>query len=232
MAKEMVGMLLRQLKLMTQKNTDLPTLADIRSAVAHFWQMNVPEHPDQRFHCHLDPVSQAKIFQDTEFQRLLTALPDYYMYKQFAIGELLNTVFFRNSDCPTSDTVVGGLTASYDARDPFVGELFNNGNASTGVKIHRMIFSAQGGIMEYHSNLAALLTDAGILGATADPRIVNNGIEVLSDRIQLIIRAPMNRLQDKVSTSWKFIGDWPVRTDAATGDAARYKRFLTIEHGE
>jgi hypothetical protein len=213
-------------------NTDLPTLADIRSAVAHFWQMNVPEHPDQRFHCHLDPVSQAKIFQDTEFQRLLTALPDYYMYKQFAIGELLNTVFFRNSDCPTSDTVVGGLTASYDARDPFVGELFNNGNASTGVKIHRMIFSAQGGIMEYHSNLAALLTDAGILGATADPRIVNNGIEVLSDRIQLIIRAPMNRLQDKVSTSWKFIGDWPVRTDAATGDAARYKRFLTIEHGE
>jgi hypothetical protein len=35
-----------------------------------------------------------------------------------------------------------------------------------------------------------------------------------------------------VSTSWKFIGDWPVRTDAATGGAARYKRFCTVMHGE
>lgn len=211
---------------------DIPTLADVRSAVAKFWSQNVPEHPDMRFHCHLDPVSQAKIFQDAEFQQLLTALPDYYMYKQFALGELLNTVFFRNSECPVAETVIGGSTATFDARDPFVGELYNNGNPATGVKIHRMLFTAQGGILEYHSDLSALITEAGIMGATADPRIVNNGIEIFSERIQLIIRAPLNRLQDMVATSWKFIGDWPVRTDAAAGSAARYKRFLAIEHGE
>jgi hypothetical protein len=211
---------------------DLPTLADVRSAVSRFWQDNVPEHADGRFHCHIDPISQAKVFQDTEFQRLLTALPDYYVYRQFALGEMLNTVFFRNSECPVSETVVGGSTASFDARDPFPGELFNNGNASTGVKIHRMLFTAQGGIMEYYSDLAALLTEAGMVGSVGDARIVNNGIEVFSDRIQMIIRAPLNRLQDTVSTSWKFIGDWPTRTDAATGSAARYKRMAVIEHGE
>lgn len=213
-------------------SADIPTLSDIRTAVANFWQQNVPEHPDGRFHAHLDPISQSLIFKDQEFQRLLTALPDYYMYRQFALGELLNTVFFRNSECPVPETVVGGLTATYDQRDPFAGELYSNGNPSTGVKIHRILFSAQGGIMEYYSDLEALLTEAGIAGKLADPRITNNGIEVFSERIQLVLRQPMNRLQDMVATSWKFIGDWPCRTDAATGSPARYKRFAVIEHGE
>jgi hypothetical protein len=210
--------------------TDIPTLTDIRDGVSHLWQNNVPEHPDGRFHAHIDPISQAKIFQDNEFQRLLTALPDYYMYKQFALGEILNTVFFRNSECPVASTVVGGNTATYDQRDPFVGELFNNGTPS-GVPIHRILLTAQGGIMEYYSNLENLLTEAGIAGAIADPRILNNGIEIFSERIQMIIRQPLNRLQDMVATSWKFIGDWPVRTDASSGDASRYKRELVIEHG-
>ncbi len=211
--------------------TDIPTLASVRSAVSEFWQQNVPEHPDGRFHCHLAPKSQALMFADNEFQRLLTALPDYYMYRQFALGELLNTVFFRNSECPVVETVVGGTTATYDQRDPFVGELTTNG-AAGGSKVHRMLFSAQGGIFEYFSDLEALTTEAGITGKIADPRIVNNGIEVFSERIQLVIRAPLNRLQDQVATSWKFIGDWPVRTDAAVGSPPRYKRFFTIEHAE
>lgn len=211
--------------------SDLPTLANVRDMVANFWTQNVPEHPDMRFHAHLGPKSQALIFADQEFQRLLTALPDYYMYKQFAIGELLNVVFLRNSEAPVAETVVGGSTATFDARDPFPGELTVNGT-TTGGKAHRILFTAQGGIFEYYSDMEQLITEAGITGKVADPRIVNNGIEVLSERIQLIIRGPLNRLQDQVSTSWKFIGDWPLRTDAATGSAARYKRMGVIEHAE
>lgn len=210
---------------------DLLKLSDIRAAVARFWQENVPEHADGRFHAHLDPTSQAQVFGDAEFQRLLTSLPDYYMYKQFALGELLNTVFFRNSECPVPETVEGGLTATYNPDDPFAGELYNNGTTS-GVKVHRALFSGQGGIYEYHQDLSGLLTDAGVTGKVGEPRVTNNSIEVFTDRIQLILRSPLNRLQDLVSTSWKFIGDWPVRTDATTGDASRYKRFVEIQHGE
>jgi len=212
-------------------SNDTLKLSDIRAAVARFWQENVPEHADGRFHCHLDPTSQAQVFGDQEWRQLLTSLPDYYMYRQFALGELLNTVFFRNSECPVPETVEGGLTATFTQDDPFAGELYNDGTTA-GVKVHRALFSGQGGIYEYHQDLSGLITDAGLTGKVGEPKITNNSIEVFTDRIQLILRSPLNRLQDLVSTSWKFIGDWPVRTDATTGDAARYKRFCVVQSGE
>ena len=210
--------------------SDTILLASIRQAVARFWQNNVPAHADGRFHAHADPDSISQFYDDAEFQRLNTSLPDYVIYRQFALGEILNTVFLRNTECPVISTVQPYDGTTFSADDNFAGELYNTGVA-TGVPIHRVLVSAQGGIFEYYSDLSQLITDASINCKIADPRIVNNGIEVMSDRIQLIIRAPQNRLQDQVATSWKFIGDWPVRTDAATGDSSRFKRFIAIEHG-
>jgi len=212
--------------------TDLLTLAAIRTAVARFWQQNVPEMPDGRFHLHVDPTAQAQIFADDEFQRLLTSLPDYFMYKQFALGELLGTVVFRNSENPLPETVAPNDGVTFSLDDPFAGELYSNGSATTGVRIHRTLLVAQGSIYEYYQDLGALITEAGVTGKVGQSTINNNGIEVNTDRIQLIIRSPLNRLQDLVSTSWKFIGDWPVRTDATVGDAARYKRLVQILTGE
>jgi len=208
---------------------NLITLADVRAAVARFQQQNVPEMPDGRFHCHLSPTAQNELFADNELQRLLTALPDYYMYKQFAIGELLGTVFFRNSEAPIAQTVAGGTTASFDVTDPLGLELFTGG-VSTGVPVQHTLFVAQGAIYEYYQDLAQLITEAGVTGRVGEPRITNNSIEVMTERVQLIIRSPLNRLQDLVSTSWKFIGDWPARTDVTTGDSARYKRIVVVEH--
>lgn len=213
-------------------NTDLLTLAAFRDAVSRFRQQNVPAQPDGRYHCHLDPMSEGQVFGDQEFQRLLTSLPDYYVYRDYAIGELLGTVFFRNSECPLPDTVDGGATAVYSDEDPFGAEVWTLGSTVTGIKVHRPLFFGQGGLIEYYQELSQLITEAGVQGKVGEPSITNNGIEVYADRIQLIIRAPQNRLQDQVATSWKFIGDWPVRTDVAVGDGARYKRVLAIEHGE
>lgn len=210
---------------------DVLRLSDIRSAVARFRTCNTPEMADGRYHCHLDPTSETQIFADAEFQRLLTSLPDYYMYRQFAIGELLGTVFLRNSECPIPETVEPQDGVTFDQDDPFAGELYSTGLA-TGTKIHRPVFIAQGGIMEYYQDLGQLITEAGVTGRVGEPRITNNSIEILTDRIQLIIRSPLNRLQDMVATSWKFVGDWPFRTDVTSGDAARYKRVVAIEHGE
>lgn len=210
---------------------DTLALADIRSAVSRFWQQSVPEMPDGRFHCHLGPISQAQIFADPEWQRLHTSLPDYYMYKQFVVGELLNCVFFRNSENPAAETVLGGPTATFSIDDPFGGELYSDGTP-TGTKVNRALFLAQGAIYEYYQDLNSLITEAGLTGKVGDAKITNNGIEVMTDRVQMVIRAPLNRLQDLVSTSWKFIGDWPVRTDITSGDGARYKRTLVIEHGQ
>jgi hypothetical protein len=213
-------------------SSDILRLQDMRAGAQRMRQMNVPEMPDGRFHLHVDPTGEGQLFADSELQRLLTALPDHYMYKQFAIGELLGTVVFRNTESPQPETVDGGTTATYSQDDPFAGELYHNGNASTGIRVHRALMVGQGAVFEYYQELGQLITEAGVTGKVGTSQVTNNGIDVMTDRIQMIIRAPLNRLQDSVASSWKFIGDWPVRTDATTGDAARYKRMLTIEHGE
>lgn len=210
--------------------SDLMLLATIRQMVARMRQMNVPEMPDGTYHMHCDPVTENQLFADAEFQRLYTGVPEGDAYKQFAIGRILGVTLFRNTECPQVDTVEGGLTATFSQDDNFAGELYNTG-ATTGVQVHRPIMLGDKGCFEYFQDLNSLITEGGLNGKVSNSAIVNNGIEVNTDRIQMIIRSPQNRLQDLVSTSWKFIGDWPVRTDAASGDGARYKRICVAEHG-
>lgn len=215
----------------TVTNASVLDLKNIRNGIASLWQNNVPEMPDGYFHCHLDPTAQSQVFSSAEFQTLMTALPDYVSYRSFGIGTLLNTAFFRNSECPISTTVQGGLTATFSTQENFAPELFNNGT-TTGVPLHRTLIVGQGSIYEYYQDLSQLITEAGITGRVGEPRITNNGIEVFTDRVQLVFRSPLNRLQDQVSTTWKVIADWPVRTDATSGGPARYKRQVVIVSGE
>lgn len=199
-------------------------LQHIRSAVARMRLQNVPSQPDGTYHCHIDPMGEAQLFGDAEFQRLLTSLPDSGYYADFAIGRLLGTTFYRNSESPLAETVGDG-TGTWDLDDPFAGELTNG----AGLTVRRAVFIGAGAIYEYYQDLGALLTEAGVTGKVGQFSITNNGIQVVTDRIQLIIRAPLDRLQQNVSTAYKFVGDWPVRTDVTSGDAARYKRMCAVE---
>jgi hypothetical protein len=213
-------------------SADIASFAAIRTAVARFRTQNVPAMPDRRFHCHMDPTWEAQLFADDEMQRVNTALPDYYIYKEFSAGEILGCLFVRNSECPLPETVTqdSSQTDSFSQDDPFAGELYSNG--LTGVKLHRGLFVGQSSIYEYYADLDELISEAGVTGEVGYAKIVNNGIDVMADRIQMIIRGPLDRLQEKVSSAYKFIGDWPVRTDAAVGDSARFKRLQLVISGE
>jgi len=208
----------------------VPTFTDVRSVLTAIRQNNVPRHADGRFHSHMAPVSQARFYDTPEFQRLNTSLPDYYYYRQYALGEFLGVLFLDNTECPVPATVVGGPTATFDTRDPFAPELYSNGNATTGTPVYRVLFTGQGAINEYYLDQEGLITQAGLNGQVGAFSITNNGIEVFSDRIKLIIRAPVDKLQQMVTMSWSLFADWPVRTDAATGDASRYKRTISLLH--
>ena len=212
-------------------SANIPTLADLRSAVAYMRQSNVPTYADGAYHGHLDPTSEAKFFQDTEFQRLFTSIPEHFAYADFAISRVMNTVLMRNEECPVPSTVVGQDTATYSALDPFPGELYAGGTTS-GTPIHRVLITGQEAIFEYYQDLEQILTEAGINGKVGEFNITNNSIEVHTDRVQLVIRAPLNRFMDRVSSAWKFIGDWALPTDSVTPGAARFKRTCVIEHGE
>lgn len=208
--------------------SDVMTLAVVRESLARLQDQNVPTMGDGDYYCHLPPISQSQIFSDQEFQRLNQSLPDYVMYREFAVGRLLGTNFFRNNQCPKVDTVGDGVSTGYQAIDPFAGELLDNG--ATGLRVQRPILFGGGGLIEYYQDLGQLLTDAGVPGRIVEPQITNNGIDINVDRIQMYIRGPQDRWGENVSTTWKFIGAFVHRTDAATGDAAAFKRVVVMEH--
>ena len=208
-------------------STDILTLSSLQQGVANLRNDNVPVHADGRYHTHLSPVAEQQIFQDTALQNLLKSLPEYYMTLGMAIGELYGSIFFRNQQCPQVNTVAWGASNTYSVSDPYGGLLYSN-NTKAGTKLQATLTTGAGYIYEYYQDLGKLITDAGITGKVGKWSISNNNIMVMCDRVQMILRAPLNRTQDQVSTTWMFIGDWPVRTDAATGGSNRYKRASVV----
>lgn len=200
-------------------------LADVRASVAKMRFNNVPPHEDGSYHCHLDPISESQIFGDNEFQRLNQSIPDYIYYRRFAAAFLLNTTFYRNTEAPTSATVdedpATGFTTGFELSNP------------AGVSIHRPIFTGMGSIEEKYLDEARYISEAGIQGKIGEFAVVNGGVQVMTERIRLILRAPLDRLQQQTSASWSFSGDWPIPTDVtAKSSPATFKRAIIVAHGE
>ena len=77
--------------------TNTITLANVRSVLTSMRSASVPVHPDGRFHGHLDPMSESELFGDTEIQRLNVALPDYFMYKDFVVSDIMGVTWTSRS---------------------------------------------------------------------------------------------------------------------------------------
>jgi hypothetical protein len=210
--------------------TDILHLADVRAAVQRLRKTNVQPFGDGYFHFHLDPTNEGQLFSDNEVQRLTIGLPENALYKEFMINRLMGCTFFRNNENPAPDNVLpGGLTATFSAIDPIAGELWHNGSATTGTPVHRAICIGRDALNEYYADQSQLETEAGITGTTKKgATVTNDGFTVTVDRIRVINRAPLDRLQQNVSTSWSFMGDFVMRTDGATGDAAVFKRVVEV----
>lgn len=200
-------------------------LADVRAAVSQMRFDNIPSHEDGSFHVHLDPISESQIFGDNEFQRLNQSIPDYIHYRRFAMAYLLNCTFYRNTEAPTTATVdedpTFGFTTGFELVNPSL------------VKIHRPIFTGQGAIEEKYLDESRYISEAGVQGKIGEFAVVNGGVQVMTERIRLILRAPLDRLQQSTSASWSFSGDWPVPTDeTSTSSPATFKRAVVVIHGE
>jgi hypothetical protein len=200
------------------------TVANVRAAIAQLRRNNVPTHEDGTIHCHLDPDSMNQIFNDNEFQRLNQSLPDYIHYREMALGTFGGVTFYRNTESPVVATVDQDPQFGFT----FAGELTN----ASGVEIHRPIFTGGGAIEEKYLDESKYISEAGINGKIGEFAVVNNGIQVMAERIRLILRAPQDRLQQQTSASWSHSGDWPVPTDSLnTTSPADYKRAVVVEHG-
>jgi hypothetical protein len=212
--------------------TDILHLLEIRQAVERLRTSNVPEFGDGSFHMHVDPKGEGQLFADNEFQRLHESLPEGMAYKDFVIKRVLGCIVLRNNENPVVENVAGGSTLTFSQKDPIAGEL-RVGGSTSGAKIHRALVIGAEALKEYWFDQNEMITEAGVSGRIENgARVVNNGVEMTVERIQVIMRAPQDRLQENVAQTWKYSGDFVVRTDGATGDQAAHKRLITIQHTE
>jgi hypothetical protein len=200
-------------------------LADVRAAVAQMRFDNVPPHEDGSYHVHLDPISESQIFGDNEFQRLNQSIPDYIHYRRFAAAYLLNCTFYRNTEAPTSATVdedpENGFTTGFEMTN------------ATAVPLHRPIFTGMGAVEEKYLDESRYISEAGVQGKIGEFAVTNAGVQVMTERIRLILRAPQDRLAQQTASTWSFSGDWPIPTDETSRSSpASYKRAVVVIHGE
>lgn len=200
-------------------------MKDVRSAVAQLRYDCVPTHEDGFYHSHLDPISENQIFNDNEWQRLNQSLPAGIHYAKFAVANILGVTFYRNTETPNVATVVEdpqrGFTTGFELVNP------------AGIPIHRPIFTGHACIEEKYLDESKYISDAGIQGKIGEFAITNGGVQVMCERIRLILRAPLDRLQQQTTTSWSFSGDWPVPTDSTfPSSPAAFKRAVVVVHGE
>ncbi len=210
---------------------DTLTLQQCINAVAFLRRANVMPHDDGFYHAHISPLANAQLFADPVFQRLNQSLPEHVTYKVGFVGEIAGIAFWMNTESPepsnSGDRVQTGASATpayYSAE--IGGETTNDG----GIDIGRVLITGKGVMYERCLDESQYVTEAGITGKIGEFDVVNNGINILTERIRLILRAPLDRLQQKVAATWSISTSFPVPSDVtAQSGAERYKRGIVLE---
>lgn len=213
-------------------SANILNVAAIITAVSNLRQQKVPPHADGFYHVHLEPAGEAEIFEDNHWQRMFQSIPDAVQYKDLVISTQFGCVFYRNTEMPGLDTVdtsqlvispggAGGARFS-----PEIGGELTNAN---GLPIRRAIVTGGGCIYEKYLDESKFITEAGVNGKIGQFSIINSGVAVVTQRIRYLLRAPQDRLQQIVSQSWSWSGDFPIPSDQLTGNGARFKRAQVIE---
>lgn len=204
-------------------SSDTFAVRDVRTAIGILRYNNVPAHEDGFYHWHLDSQSELQVFGDNEFQRLNQSLPDYVHYKRFCLGVFGQSVFYRNNEAPTVQTCdpdpIDGNTHGF--------EVVNG----AGIQLRRPICTGQGWIEEKYLDQSQFISQAGIMGKVGDFAVTNNGVQVITEEIRLIMRAPLDKLMENTSTTWQACGDWPVPTDELSPPtSSTFKRSVVVVH--
>ena len=180
------------------------TAALVRSAVQRLRTMNVPTIGGN-YVGHIDPTTEAELFADADFKQAYQGRGDSTVFGDMSLGTFLGVDWVRNNEAPTTA----------------------DGGSSGNLTVHRPIFMGADALMAGpFEGIADLLADTGVETVPMISMIgPANGVEVA-----MIIRPPQDRLQQIISASWSWVGDFAVPSDITTGDAARYKRAVVIEH--
>ena len=179
------------------------TFQMFRSAVARLRKMNVPTLGGY-YVAHIDPDTEAELFSDSDFKQALQGRVDSPIYRDLSIGRFGGIDWVRNIECPT---ILGGSAGT--------------------LTVHRPIVLGGSALMAApFDSTGTLLSGTGVEDVPEVRQVnVAPGVDMT-----LLVRPPQDRLQQVLSSTWSWVGDYGVPTDAGTGDAALFKRGVVIEH--
>jgi len=196
-------------KLTTQLLTggDVLTLGLCLDGVAYLRDNAVPPMADGTYHMVCDSTSIRQLFADQDFKILFAASASAREYVDGDVIRLAGITFI-----PTTEA--------------FVQQKATNGSQ---VRVRRpIILGAEVIIQGNFEGLDSWLNREGV-NPIGEIMLVNN--------VAQIVRPPLDRLQQNISLSWTWVGDFAVPTDITattaiipTSSGALFRRGLLIEH--
>lgn len=151
---------------------------------------------------HIPPDTEGQLFADADFKAALQGRVDSPVYLDLSIGRFAGIDWVRNNETPTV-------------------------TSNTGVTVQRPLVMGGGALTnDPFAEMGNLLNGTD---ANSNVRMIGPATGV---QVAMITREPQDRLQQNLSTTWSWVGDFGVPSDvtAAGADPARYKRALMVEH--
>lgn len=184
---------------------DKATFALFRAAVARLRKMSVPTIGGY-YVAHIDPDTESQLFDDSDFKSALQGRVDSPIYRDLSIGRFGGIDWVRNNEAP----------------------IVANGTDGSTVEVHRPIVLGGGALVAApFENIGTLLGGTGV----EDVPEISMVSPAAGVDVALIVRPPTDRLQQVLSTSWSWVGDYGVPSDSLSGgDPALFKRAVVIEH--
>lgn len=211
--------------------SDIVDLQSVINAVAILRDNSVQPHEDGFFHCHISATGNAQLFADPVFQRLNTSLPQGVQYSQGFVGWIAGVMFFMNTEAPNHRNASGRGRVPTGNLSYYSPEIASETTNATGVNIGHTLLTGRGAMRETWFDEGQLVSEAGLNGKVGSFQVVNNNISIDLERIRLVIRAPMDRLQQFLSIAWSISTDFPIPTDiTATVGPELLKRAIVIRH--
>lgn len=210
--------------------SSLFTLQNVIDACNKLRANNVLPHEDGFYHAHISPSSNSQIFQDPAWRQLHQSLPEGAVYQQGFLGTIAGIMFYLNNESPTKLNS-GALTATGGSA-LYASDLGAEVQNAAGLKVGRVLVTGRGALYEKYIDESAYISEAGVTGKVGEFSIVNQGLAVMVERVRLIIRSPLDRLQDMVAATWSCSTSFTPPSDVSSGGPQRYKRCLVIEHAD
>jgi len=149
---------------------------------------------------HVHPQTFNELFQDQNFLLAYRGQAESPVYKNLAVG---------------SEGRFAGIDWVMDTEVP----TYTN---EAGLTVYQPIVAGDECLIKGPFSEMGSLVNAVNAGSTVQIEMLNG--------VARILRAPLDRFGQVLSSTWSWIGGYSVGTDMLTGDAAAFKRAVLVEH--